>query len=103
MRLEPLRVGFALGTLVGLAHAGWAAMVAIGWAKPLVDFVIWLHFISVPVHVAPFDLSRAALLVVVTFLASFTLGMGFAAVWNRVIAVRDDEVTVLIEAEVAGS
>lgn len=83
MTLHPIRTGFALGSVVGLWHLAWAGLVAVGWAKPLLDFVLWMHFLQFSVSVQPFDAGRAAVLVAVTFGAGFGLGALFAAVWNR--------------------
>ena len=83
MRLEPLRTGFAFGSVVALAHMVWAALVALGLAKPLLDFILWLHFLAIPLDIAPFDWLRASLLVAVTFGMSFPLGALFAVIWNR--------------------
>lgn len=83
MRLDPLRTGAAFGAVVALAHLFWAALVALGWAGALLDFILWIHFLNVPVQIAPFEWTRSGILIVVTFLLSFPLGAGFAAIWNR--------------------
>ena len=83
MRLEPRRTGFAFGSVIAFAHLLWAGLVAIGWAKPLLDFILWLHFLAIPVDIAVFDWLRAGLLVAVTFALSFPLGALFAVIWNR--------------------
>jgi hypothetical protein len=83
MELRPFRTGVALGSAVGLFHAGWAALVAFGWAQPVIDFIFWLHFIKLPIELQPFSLPVAAGLVVVTFSLSFLMGAVFAAIWNR--------------------
>ena len=83
MRLEPLRTGFAFASVIAFAHLVWAGLVAVGWAKPLLDFILWLHFLAIPVGIAAFDWLRAALLVGVTFAISFPLGALFAIIWNR--------------------
>jgi len=83
MHLQPARTGLAFGSVVAFSHLVWATLVAIGWAKPLLDFILWLHFLKVPVDLAPFDWTRAALLVAVTFAISGALGALFAIIWNR--------------------
>jgi hypothetical protein len=83
MRIDPLPTGLAFGAVIALAHLVWAALVAVGWAQPLIDFILWLHFLNVPVQVAPFEWARAGLLAVVTFLLSFPFGAAFAVIWNQ--------------------
>jgi hypothetical protein len=83
VHLHPAQTGLALGSVVAFAHLVWATLVAIGWAQPLLDFVLWLHFLKVPIQLAPFDGTRAALLVAVTFAISGAMGAFFAVVWNR--------------------
>lgn len=83
MELKPLRTGLALGAVVGLWHAAWSALVALGWAQPVIDFILWLHFMKLPIELQPFSLPVAAGLVVVTFSLSFLMGAVFAAIWNR--------------------
>lgn len=85
MQLHPGQTGLALGSVVAFAHLIWAALVAAGWAQPLLDFILWLHFLKVPVELAAFDWTRAVLLVAVTFAISGMLGALFAVVWNRLL------------------
>ncbi|MDP2374347.1 hypothetical protein [Reyranella sp.] len=55
---------------------------AIGIAQPVIDFVVWLHFIK-PVHVIePFELGRAAVLVVVAGLLGLAIESVFAVAWS---------------------
>jgi hypothetical protein len=76
------RVGFALGLLFGLFHAGWSALVWAGQAQPLLDFYFKLHFLSNPLQVQDFSLVTAATLVGITFGVGFVLGLVFATLWN---------------------
>ena len=57
-------------------------LVAIGWAKPVMDFVLRLHFIQMQYALAPFALSTAAMLVALTFCIGALFGILFALVWN---------------------
>lgn len=77
------RTALAVGTVVGLFHFFWAALVAAGWAKPLLDFILGLHFIQLDVQIAPFALGTAAALVALTFGVGALFGLVFALVWNR--------------------
>lgn len=81
-RLGVIRTGLTFGAFMALFHAAWAALVAVHWAQPLLDFIFRLHFIAPPYRVEAFDLATAAGLVGVTF-ALGAIGAGaFATVWN---------------------
>lgn len=84
--INPLRAALAVGVVVGLWHLIWAALVAIGWAKPIMDFVLKLHFIQLRYEVAPFAPGTAAMLVALTFCVGAFFGMIFALVWNWMAA-----------------
>ena len=81
--IHPNKAATAVGAVVGLSHFAWALLVAAGWAKPLMDFVLGLHFIRLDYAIAPFDLGTAAALVAVTFAVGYLFGLVFALVWNR--------------------
>lgn len=81
--INPARTAMALGTVVGLFHLVWAALVALGWAKPLMDFILGLHFIRLDYELAPFALGTALALVALTFAVGAAMGLAFALVWNR--------------------
>ena len=82
MRANPLKVAIVFGLFLGLWHACWAALVAIGVAQKLLDFVFWMHFIAPPYHVEPFALARAGILVAVTFGVGLLGGFIGALIWN---------------------
>ena len=82
--LSPQRAGMALGGLLATIHLVWAVLVAVGLAKPLIEFIMRVHMVSEPVTVLPFDLVTAIELVVVTGLVGFAVGHGFAHIWNTV-------------------
>lgn len=74
--------GMALGLLIGLGHLCWTILVALGWAKPLLDFIMNLHFVQMQYSLAPFDFVTALFLVLLTFVVGFVVGWIFAALWN---------------------
>jgi hypothetical protein len=84
MTFSAPRLGLALGGLLAALHALWALLVALAWAQPLLDFIFWLHFVTPPYRVEPFEPGRAAVLIAVTGAAGFAGGAGFALIWNRV-------------------
>jgi hypothetical protein len=81
--IQPFKAGIAVGAVVGLFHLFWASLVAAGWAKPIMDFVLRLHFIQLQYDIAPFAAGTAAALVALTFTVGFVFGAVFALVWNR--------------------
>lgn len=80
--INPAKAGLAVGVVIGLWHFMWATLVAVGWAKPLMDFLLRLHFLQLRYEMAPFVLSTAALLVAITFAVGAAFGIVFALVWN---------------------
>jgi hypothetical protein len=82
-QINPKKAGFAVGGLLGGFHLAWAIVIAIGWAQALLDFSLWVHMVSMPMTVQPFNLSTAVALVVVTWLIGYVLGSAFACIWNR--------------------
>jgi hypothetical protein len=76
------KAALALGLLAGGWHILWAILVALGFAKPLIDFILWIHFIKPIYEIEPFEIARAATLVVLTAGLGAIVGAAFAAVWN---------------------
>jgi len=74
--------GLAVGLFFGLAHLVWAILVAINLAKPLVDWILHLHFIELPLAIQPFKAGTALFLVIITFMVGYIIGWVFAALWN---------------------
>lgn len=83
-KINPGEAGIALGGLLGLWHAVWAVLVMIGMAKPLLDFILSLHFLSNPYQMMPFNLMTAVLLVIVTAILGYVMGYIFGLLWNSV-------------------
>jgi len=88
MVMRPWRTGLVFAALLGLWHAAWAILVAIGAAQPLADFILRIHFIDLPFKIAPFDLATAALLVAVTGAIGWVGGVVLAVLWNRLHKAR---------------
>lgn len=83
MKLKSHSVGLALGGLFAIWHALWSTMVALGLAKPMVDFIFAIHFLGNPYVLKPFSLVTAGILVAVTFGLGYALGYVFALLWNK--------------------
>lgn len=81
MKISPARIGITFGLFLALLHASWAALVALKLAQPVMDFVFWAHFIAPPYHIEPFEMGRAAILIVLVFTSGLVFGSGAAALW----------------------
>lgn len=81
-RISPAKTGVALGTVIGLWHLMWVALVGTGYAKPVMDFILRLHFIDLQYRLEPYAVTTAATLVALTFAIGTMFGVIFALVWN---------------------
>jgi hypothetical protein len=80
--ISPTKTAVAVGTVVGLSHVVWVTLVGIGWAKPVMDFILQLHFIKLQYALAPYAAATAGELVLLTFAVGATFGFVFAVIWN---------------------
>lgn len=83
-KLHPHRTGLALGVIFGLAHLFWSLLVMLGIAKPLVDWLMSLHFINVSYTLSAFEPVTAFILVCVAALWGYVIGYVFAIIWRWV-------------------
>lgn len=87
-RVTPAKAGLSVGFVVGFWHLIWVSLVAVGLARPFMDFVLHLHFIKLDYDLAPFALGTALSLVAFTFCVGTLFGTIFAVVWNRLTAAQ---------------
>jgi hypothetical protein len=81
-QMNVFKVGLVLGIVLGGWHLCWSLLVALGWAQPVIDFVFWMHFIKPIYVIEPFEIVRAAILILITACIGFVIGSVFAWVWN---------------------
>lgn len=86
MKLNQNKTALSLGVFVGLIHAAWSAVVALGLAQVFLDRIYSLHFLNNPFNVLSFDLTTAVMLTVVTFILGCMMGWVFAYIWNMLIS-----------------
>ena len=81
-RINPIKAAMTVGTVVGLWHLVWVTLVGIGWAQPVMDFILRLHFVEIRYALAPFAAGTALELVILTFAVGALFGLIFAVIWN---------------------
>jgi len=80
--IGPAKTAIAVGTVTGLWHLVWVTLVGVGWAKPVLDFILELHFLKISYVLAPYSAVTAGSLVIITFAIGALFGLVFALVWN---------------------
>lgn len=80
--INPGKAGLSVGSVVALWHLIWVVFVAVGFARPIMDFVLKLHFIRLQYELAPFVFSTAVMLIALTFSVGLIFGLAFALIWN---------------------
>lgn len=83
-KLNGKHVGLAVGSFTALCHLVWAILVGFGGAKPVVDFVLGLHHLSIPYVITPFNVGQAVTLVILTFVGGYVAGWIFTVIWNYI-------------------
>jgi hypothetical protein len=80
--ISPLKSGAAVGAVIALWHLVWVTLVGLGYAKPVLDFILRLHFIDLQYRLEPYAVSTASTLVLLTFALGAVFGALFAVIWN---------------------
>ena len=84
MKIHPPKIGLLVGTLMGGFHLGWAILVLLGGAQPLINFIFWAHMIQPIYVIKAFDPVAAVTLLVMTSITGYVVGYSGAIVWNRI-------------------
>lgn len=85
MKVNPHKLGMVVGIFGGSWHTLWSILVAFGVAKPLLDWLLSLHFLSLTFSVQEFNLATAVILIIVTSVIGYILGYFLAWIWNWVV------------------
>ena len=81
---HPKKVALVFAAMLGGVHFLWSVLIALGWAQPLLNFVMWAHMMKINVVVQPFDSTAALTLIVITSAIGYVVGYIGAIVWNKV-------------------
>ncbi len=82
-KINSNKLGLILGAIIGGLHLVWALLVWLGLAQGLLDWVFSLHFIVNPYVISSFNSWTMILLVVVTFIVGYIVGLVIAALINK--------------------
>ena len=83
-KICPRDVGLIVGLTVSMMHIVWSLAVLLGWARWYLDFILSLHFVSNPFVMQSFDLGKAVMLWVITFIAGYVVGWVSGVIWNMI-------------------
>jgi len=71
---------------MAVIHLFWSLLVLAGLAKPLLDWILSLHFMAFTYSMLEFNYLSVLLLLVVTFVVGYVFGFVVAAILNKVKA-----------------
>ena len=81
--IDKNKTGLTFGFLISSLHLLWSILVALGIAQALLNFILNIHMLDVTVTVMPFDLVKALVLIIVTFIVGYVFGWLMAFFWNK--------------------
>lgn len=81
--INPRKAALTCGAFLGGWHLIWSLLVAFGVAQAIIDFVLWMHMMTIPWVVEEFDLTASGTLVVTTWVLGCVFGYAFALIWNK--------------------
>lgn len=79
------RVALFFGTVAALCHVVWSVLVAGGWAKGFMDWIMAKHFITDTYTIEAFNMGDAVFLLALAFVIGFVDGYILAALWNWIV------------------
>jgi hypothetical protein len=83
--LNKFKAGLVFGTFISLMHLIWALMIAIFpiFMQKFLNWIFGLHFVQPVVVLTPASRGKGILLVVITFVVGYIIGMIFTCLWNK--------------------
>ena len=85
MKFDAHKVGLFTGICLAVCHAVLSLMVLTGLAHIYLTWILGLHFLTNPFLVTGFNLAKALILVVFTFIIGYLGGYLFTLLWNRMV------------------
>lgn len=80
-KLNLKKAAITLGIVFAAWHLGWVLSILV-LGSPFLNWIMSLHFISMALPIAPFDLATIITGVIGAFLCGAITGAIFAYVWN---------------------
>ena len=77
------KIGLVVGLFFALMHAVWEVLVALGLGQSLMNFVFSMHSLNNPYKVAPFSLTTAIGLVIITYIIGYIVGNVFTVIYKK--------------------
>lgn len=77
------KTGLTFAFLTSSFHLMWTILVALGVAQVFLDFIFNIHMLNVSVTVMPFNIIKAATLIIATFVIGYIFGWLMAYFWNK--------------------
>ena len=78
------KVALAVGSFAALWHLVWSVLILLGWAQPLLNFILSMHSLNNPYVVQSFDLGRSLGLIIVAFVVGYIVGTVFVKIWKSI-------------------
>jgi hypothetical protein len=82
-KLNPKKLGLAMGIFFALVHLIWVIGVAIG-IEGFLEWILLLHSIQLDIVLTNVVVLNAVLLVIITFIDGFIIGAVFALIYNYI-------------------
>lgn len=76
------RLGVFFGVAAVILHLLWSLFVASGYAQWWVDWILGLHFVSMPITITAFNAVTMLELLVVVGIVGFVAGYAIALIWD---------------------
>ena len=89
-RINPIDSGLIGSISMIMIYLIWIALVFSNLAKPLIDYLFWLHFIQPIFEFEPFDFYRAINLLIIVSCLGFIVGYLFAKAFNLLDSNNND-------------
>ena len=83
MQISKNKTGLTFGFLMSFMHLMWSILVALGIAQAFLNFIFNIHMLNMPIAIMPFNLVKALVLIIVTFVVGYIFGWLMAFFWNK--------------------